>query len=666
MPVASGVDAFTSFERLLRTLCLNEFPCGTGTWRSTLGEGEQATQFITTTRNYGSDKEQVETLEELVTSSFSPYSVDYSWSKEAKQLREMAVKSPWLISTEFILQHFQSLRIVDKQVNRIDERMLQFPALKELTLSANQLSTVDCKYLPRSLKVLELVANQISDLEPLCNRPPALHHLGLSLNRISAVHEYLTGEFWPYLLSLDLSHNCLTELKDLTQKLQTLPKLRNLALIGNPLALIPGYRGFTVDSLRNLSILDDTQISADEKHHFKGLARRREFVRDEAQIIFKIQTVGGIARPPELDVTEEAPEYPVINRYYYVEFMFLEDFASKTSTGQEDTEKDEGKEEEEEKKDEELAKADNLLTTEDHISINEDCQENTEVQSDGNVPVGTFFTALESQAPSAVPPEDEEENDKVPSPPPELKLRPYRTQNMQWTEESLGNLEMGFIQTLVIDDLPALKQCLKQGLKLAVKEDKVLSYPPEETDDVQSIASQKKSGKDKGDKKEEKKEKPKDPKGGKKKKKEPEIELIHSPPEVTILGTYTLELKEFIDGENLAREVCVCHVIERECIEEDQQDKHDDKKEKTKKGDGDASKGKKGKEGKEKGKKPGKLDKADSKAKISPPKGTVEEETEEETPPPPPLTVSLSVELVKWTTAQDSIPKVDTKESVIT
>ncbi|PIK59795.1 hypothetical protein BSL78_03250 [Apostichopus japonicus] len=630
MPVASGVDAFTSFERLLRTLCLNEFPCGTGTWRSTLGEGEQATQFVTTTRNYGSDKEQVEALEELVTSSFSPYSVDYSWSKEAKQLREMAVKSPWLISTEFILQHFQSLRIVDKQVNRIDERMLKFPALKELTLSANQLSTVDCKYLPRSLKLLSVFANR------------------------------------PYLLSLDLSYNCLTELKDLTQKLQTLPKLRNLALIGNPLALIPGYRGFTVDSLRSLSILDDTQISADEKHHFKGLARRREFVRDEAQIIFQIQTVGGIARPLELDVTEEAPEYPVINRYYYVEFMFLEDFASKTSTGQEDSEKDEGKEEEEEKKDEELAKADNLLTTEDHISINGDCQENTEVQSNGNVPVGTFFTALESQAPSAVPPEDEEENDKVPSPPPELKLRPYRTQNMQWTEESLGNLEMGFIQTLVIDDLPALKQCLKQGLKLAVKEDKVLSYPPEETDEVQSIASQKKSGKDKEDKKEEKKEKPKDPKGGKKKKKEPEIELIHSPPDVTVLGTYTFELKEFIDGENLAREVCVCHVIERECIEEDEQDKHNDKKEKKKKGDGEASKGKKGKEGKEKGKKPGKLDKADSKAKISPPKGTVEEETEEETPPPPPLTVSLSVELVKWTTAQDSIPKVDTKESVIT
>ena len=41
------------------------------------------------------------------------------------------------------------------------------------------------------------------------------------------------------------------------------------------LQLIPGYRGYTIDSLRKLSILDDIRISADEKHHFKGLARRR-------------------------------------------------------------------------------------------------------------------------------------------------------------------------------------------------------------------------------------------------------------------------------------------------------------------------------------------------------------------------------------------------------
>lgn len=39
--------------------------------------------------------------------------------------------------------------------------------------------------------------------------------------------------------------------------------------------LIAGYRGYTIDSLRKLNILDDIMISADEKHHYKGLARRR-------------------------------------------------------------------------------------------------------------------------------------------------------------------------------------------------------------------------------------------------------------------------------------------------------------------------------------------------------------------------------------------------------
>jgi hypothetical protein len=41
------------------------------------------------------------------------------------------------------------------------------------------------------------------------------------------------------------------------------------------LQLIPGYRGYTIDSLRKLDILDDKRISADERHHFKGLSRRR-------------------------------------------------------------------------------------------------------------------------------------------------------------------------------------------------------------------------------------------------------------------------------------------------------------------------------------------------------------------------------------------------------
>ena len=52
--------------------------------------------------------------------------------------------------------------------------------------------------------------------------------------------------------------------------------------------LVPGYRGYVVDSLRNLSYLDDVNISADEKHHFKGLSKRKgkKYIKNMLQKYF--------------------------------------------------------------------------------------------------------------------------------------------------------------------------------------------------------------------------------------------------------------------------------------------------------------------------------------------------------------------------------------------
>lgn len=66
--------------------------------------------------DYGVERETTEILNELVTSKYSPWKVDYSWSEDAKTLREMAVKSPEQINDEFILKHFKTLKIVDRGV----------------------------------------------------------------------------------------------------------------------------------------------------------------------------------------------------------------------------------------------------------------------------------------------------------------------------------------------------------------------------------------------------------------------------------------------------------------------------------------------------------------------------------------------------------------------
>ncbi|XP_071790710.1 leucine-rich repeat-containing protein 43-like [Asterias amurensis] len=678
MPVAIGIDAFTAFERQLRTLCLTEFPCGRGSWRTLSDKSLPESRFTTTLKDVGAHKEQEETLEELISSTFSPYSVDYSWSSEAKQLRDIAVKSPWLISNQFILDHFKSLRIVDKNVHRVDDGLLKFRNLEELTLSVNKLRAVDTRNIPSTLKVLELVANQISDLEPLCNKPPpTLSHLGLGLNKISALHDYMTGTYWPDLLSLDLSHNNLCDLIEVVQTLATLPKLRNLVLIGNPLALIPGYRGFIIDSLRSLSILDDIGISADEKHHFKGLARKIEFILDEAKVTVKVGMVTGIPMPPELQATEEQPEFPIVTRTYYVECMFLEDFQARVLTAQSkdvaslltdketgDLEKDSGPQ---------LPSSDDVVeqTDSDEQRIN---TVEPVTNQDGPVTEGTFFTEAddEDQSDQQPPPSASNGTDHSGSPLPPLKLVPYRTEGLQWSEEGL---EFTWEHELVIDDLPALKEFLKRGMAITVKEDKVLSVPAEEGEEKASEAGKKaekggaggghaksaKTGKDSKNEKEKPKEKPGGGKG--KKKKEPEIELIHSPPEVTVLGLYTVELSSFIDGEYSTEETCRCVGGSLDVGEEEEEQKKEEgseskKDKKKKKESGDTSKAKKGKEvkdkDKDKGKKTGKPDKKDSKMKRS--ESQLSEDEDVQTPPPP-LTVHLQVDLHRWLTARDSIPK---------
>ena len=66
--------------------------------------------------DYGAQHEKTETLEEYVGSAKSPWYLDYSWSQEAKKLREISVKSPWLIDDNFVLSYFKTLRIVGKNV----------------------------------------------------------------------------------------------------------------------------------------------------------------------------------------------------------------------------------------------------------------------------------------------------------------------------------------------------------------------------------------------------------------------------------------------------------------------------------------------------------------------------------------------------------------------
>uniref|UniRef100_A0A8B9YY11 Leucine rich repeat containing 43 n=1 Tax=Buteo japonicus TaxID=224669 RepID=A0A8B9YY11_9AVES len=333
-PGTSVVSA--AFWEHLRHLGLQDFPCGIGSWNKSrfnactnpcggqLGPGTAAARQE---EAVPLGEESPDVLMELLSDRHSPWALLPDCSPQDQRLREMAVLAPELVHGSNVFQVLRSLRIVGKGVSAVDEGLLQLQQLEELILSTNQISRITSANLPRTLKVLELCCNVVADLQDLCARPPPeLQHLGLGYNRLCgpSEHKYLTAAFWPNLVSLDLSFNNFTDLLGLVSQLSSLQKLRILLLQGNPLALIPTYRGFLVDSLPRLSILDDIHIGPEERHQFQGLARQPDFSQSEAQVVVSIGEIKGVPDPSTRQQLEVGSEAPVITYSYCVTYKFVE------------------------------------------------------------------------------------------------------------------------------------------------------------------------------------------------------------------------------------------------------------------------------------------------------------------------------------------------------
>ncbi|KAL8180109.1 UNVERIFIED_CONTAM: hypothetical protein K2H54_006966, partial [Gekko kuhli] len=330
-----GLSASDAFWLHLRTLCLDQFPCGTGSWnksrfsprkaRATWRFGQRQMSVALCDQLTPPTEETVEALTEFLRSPGSLWALPPNCIPEDQQLRELAVRTPQVIRNSFIFSYFKSLRIVNRGVTEIDANLLKFPNLEELILSANHISRINSTNLPPTLKVLELCGNEVDCLKDLCAPPPPeLQHLGLGHNCQlgSSQEDYLTDAFWPKLVSLDLSYNNFTDLLGLLSKLGMLKKLRVLVLQGNPLALMPGYRGFTIDSLPKLCALDDGNITPDERHSFLGISGNPALLQEDVEVIITIGKVRGIPNPAGSEELESTPESPVVTYSYYVTYEF--------------------------------------------------------------------------------------------------------------------------------------------------------------------------------------------------------------------------------------------------------------------------------------------------------------------------------------------------------
>uniref|UniRef100_A0A452TFP8 Leucine rich repeat containing 43 n=1 Tax=Ursus maritimus TaxID=29073 RepID=A0A452TFP8_URSMA len=561
-----GVTLSAAVQEHLRHLCLREFPCGTGswnksrflprtwrTWRELVPREEEAV-------NPG--EETVEALLDLVRSPHSPWALLEGSSAEDRFLRELAIQNPLVLKDTFFYSYFRSLRVVDKQVSLVDKGLLKFLKLEELVLSANQIKEIDAVNLPPTLKVLELYGNKLSSMGCLCTRPPpCLQHLGLGQNKLLGPLEslYVTADHWPNLVSLDLSFNDLTDLQGMIAGLSTLPHLRLLVLQGNPLALVPYYRGFTIDSLSQLCVLDDITVSPSEKHQFRGLSHSGDLLAREAQFVVTIGNVKGVLDTSILD-PEPGPQGPFITYNYYVTYDFVEDEEGEAS--------DYGGEPYAQLSGRVSGSLPQIVkpspSTEQLVEdIPEELFEEAEdsVESGLSTLSGELEGSVASGGSGSLPrvTDSAEELAKLrPRIDPRLCPSPgtvlFSTVRKPWTDVIPCNYEMQH----TLRDLVPLKAFLLAGTTVTIVEEKILSWPlvPPPVDTVLPA----KKGKGEKDKKD-KKDKDKKGKEGKDKKKELPKELRQDPPILRVLGSGLVALEPLLVGEPLVSTVCNFGVI---------------------------------------------------------------------------------------------------------
>ncbi|XP_034548659.1 leucine-rich repeat-containing protein 43-like [Notolabrus celidotus] len=487
-------------EKLIRRLCLDNFPCRFGSsWRSA--------------NEKRAETEETDALLNLLSCPHSPWQNESSWSPQASALRQLAVIRPEPLNTHFVYSYFTTLRIIDKNVSIIDDGLLRFSKLEELVLSANKISEIPAENLPSTLKILELCANQVSALNSFTvHPPPHLEYLGLSSNRLGSQEDisHFTGRHWPQLVCLDLSDCEFQDQQALLKALSTLPCLRTLLLEGNPFTLASCYPGFTVDSLPQLSCLDALWISPEERRRFGGLTEMRDLIMEQVSATVSVGRMRGIP-DPMMSVDENAPDFPLITYSYFISYGFFSHQPAANLMLHNESKCDPAA----------AAQKMENSSSEADLSSDRNCEEEKET-SESNTQEITVHS--------------EETCCDV------AHVSRHSTSKLAWSD----CMDFSNTQTHIVSDLGRLKRFFNEGLHLRIEEEKILSWPAASEDITAAKPSQaakeKKSGKGKETslKSGSTKDKSKD------KKKKPAQELVQDAPITRVMASVHVPLQSLL------------------------------------------------------------------------------------------------------------------------
>ncbi|XP_039887488.1 leucine-rich repeat-containing protein 43-like [Simochromis diagramma] len=357
-------------------------------------------------------------------------------------------------------------------------------------------------------KILELRANRLSSLDSLTSGapPPHLQYLGLGSNTLGSHNDvtHLTGRHWPQLVCLDLSDCGFQDQPALLNGLSTLPCLRTLLLEGNPFALASSYPGLTVDSLPQLSCLDTSWISPEERIRFRGLAKMSDLAVSIASPTVSVGRMMGIP-DPRMTVDDKVPVFPVVSYHYFITYEFLRHQTPAHSKLDTET------------------KSDTRSVTEGQRS-----NENGEKQTSKQDPL----------------------NSEKPSCGNTCEVLRHSTSKLSWSE----SMDFGDTQTHTVSALGDLKKFLNRGLRLCLEEEKVLSWPAASEEVPLTKANQ--TGKEKKGRREKESPVKSDFTKSKDKNKKSVAELVQDAPIRRILGSVHIPLQSLVRGGQQVKVLC--------------------------------------------------------------------------------------------------------------
>ena len=146
----------------------------------------------------------------------------------------------------------------NNKIQEIGDSFLNLTKLKTLTLANNNLKTRDG--MPPFVQHLDL-ANALTDLSPLSSLID-LQSVVVDKNRLVRLEELSEC---PLLQHISAKSNWITSF-DILNPLQSLEQLCRLSLDGNPIQRqLAHYRLRVILRLQNISVVDDTTVTADEK-----------------------------------------------------------------------------------------------------------------------------------------------------------------------------------------------------------------------------------------------------------------------------------------------------------------------------------------------------------------------------------------------------------------